>query len=429
MKYTNINSHKKLISFLLAVLLAVSFAACGGEEEYSEDSFVYSLDETSQSEEFTVDDARVLIEQDRFITDIFVNNSLTVKESAEYIPVVSSTPYSDYGLLCNFIATTYIESSESIQTFLEYPNKELPSVKGINGRTYVFTHKGSSYTDHIVPSTVTVAPTSDIDEYRITARTKSGITVEMKALRVNGRWLLEKGIYLLNPMAESRFTLKFGGSDRGSFASYSGNILVIELFITDKTSGFTEEQEDEFHSKVSASFDSLGKSLSQYGASVNLDYERGYYEHSETIGVRALDFDIVFAETGFGTLKKFAESNYDLSQYDNYVFAVCMNKEIETSYELYLATAETEVYYGERVIIGSNATEDEISLSMLSILGATDYSGEEYGEYITSLYAQYFPDDVMVRKTLEGSEISAVTAYACGVADDLPSLYRVFYYE
>lgn len=429
MKYKKTNSIKNLISMLLVVLLLLGISACGnGEGESYDESSLY-IEETSQSEGLTLDEVKALLERDRLITDMFVNNSLCFKESAEYTAVGSSNLYSDFNKLRELLITTYTESGGCIDAFLQYPSKELPAIKGINGRTYTFTHKGSTFNGHIDPETAVVSSTADVDRKLIEARTEQGITVEMTAARINGRWLLEKGIYHINPPTESEFSLKFGNSGIGSLKDFSGKILVIELFVSDKTSKFDSDTERAFHEKVEKAFEYISSEASKYGASADISYESAYYEHSEDIGPRPLDFDIVFAETGFGTLEEFANTAVDLTGYDNYVFAVCRNTELETSCAYYEQTKETEAYFGERVLMGSNATVDEICISMLSVMGASGCEDREYDGYVKELFAKYFPNDITVKKSVDSSEMSVVTAYACGITDELPSLYRVFYYE
>mgnify|MGYP003292945366 CR=1 FL=1 len=87
---------------------------------------------------FTEEEVKALLERDRLITDMFVNNSLCFKESAEYTAVGSSNLYSDFNKLRELLITTYTESGGCIEAFLEYPSKELPAIKGINGKTYTF---------------------------------------------------------------------------------------------------------------------------------------------------------------------------------------------------------------------------------------------------------------------------------------------------
>ncbi len=425
MKYNKPNSLKNLILILLACALVLTFSACG-DEEIAESSVA---EETSQPLELTLDEAKALIERDRLITDMFVNNSLCSKKTAEYAPVISFNEYSDYGKLLSLLENTYTASGGNIQTFLSYPNERLPAIKSINGRTNVFNHIGSSFEGFVNDTSVSVSDTEDEAIKTIAATSKDGKQVEFTAKHENGKWLLEKGIFLLNPPAEDEFTKEFPNTSLGSFIDFTGEVLVIELFVSDYQTQFTPDEEDVFHEKLENAFGYIQEQSETFGNEVNITYERIYYEYSGIIGVRPLDFDIVFAETGFGTLQKFADANYDLTAYDNYVIAVCINKEAETSYALYDGTNETEIYFGERVILGKNALDTDICVSLLSLLGAYGYNEGVCDEYTEALYRKYFPNDIMVSESLVFSEMSPVTAYACGITEELSPLYQVFYYD
>lgn len=428
MGYKKTNSLKNLILILLSCALVLSFSACGGEEEISQPESSVS-EEASQSLVLELEEAKQLIEQDRLITDIFVNNALCSKNIAEYRPVVAADRYSDYAKLQALLEDTYTAEGGAIQAMLSYPNKDLPAVKSIDGRTNVLNHAGSSFNGFVDNQSVSVADTAVETEKIITATAKDGGKIEFTALYSDGKWLLEKGIFLLNSPKEIEAAEKFPNSSLGSFADFSGEILVIELFILDNESRFVTADKDVFHEKIENSFNSILKHAEEYGVDANITYERIDYEHYGIIGQNPLDFDIAFAETSFGTLQSFADASYDLSPYDNYIVAVCLNKEAETGYALYDGTSHTEIHLGERILLGKNALETDICTSLLSVLGAYGYDEGRCGEFIEALYKKYFPNDIMVSENSALSEISPVTAYACGMTDELIPLYRVFNYK
>lgn len=414
---------KKSILILLSLAFMLSLFACKNENDES------SLpEEISQTNEFGIDTAKSLIERDRQITDMFVNNSLCSKKVTEYSPVISFNEYADYSKLLSALENTYTQSGGSIQAFLSYPNESLPAVKNIDGRTNVFNHIGSHYNGYVDVNSIKLNGGSETLKH-FTALAADGKKIEFTAVLEEGKWLLQKGIFLLNPKTEEEFTQKFPGSSLGSFMEFSGNILVIQLFVSDKESEVTADEEKEFHKKLEPALNYISEQSERYGNEVNISYENLYFDHEGIIGYRPLDFDIVFAETGFGTLQNFAESNLDITAYDNYVVAVCIDKDIKTSFAAYKGTNETEIYYGERVMINKESKETEICVSLLSLLGAYNYGEGICDEYTEALYRRYFPNDIMVSESLTFSEMSPVTAYACGITDQLPPLYRVFYYQ
>lgn len=414
---------KKSILILLSLAFMLSLFACNNEKDES------SLpEEISQTNEFGLDTAKSLIERDRQITDMFVNNSLCSKKVTEYSPVISFNEYADYSKLLSALENTYTQSGGSIQAFLSYPNESLPAVKNVDGRTNVFNHIGSHYNGYVDVNSIELNGGSETLKH-FTALAADGKKIEFTAVLEEGKWLLQKGIFLLNPKTEEEFTQKFPGSSLGSFMEFSGNILVIQLFVSDKESEITADEEKEFHKKLEPALNYISEQSERYGNEVNISYENLYFDHEGIIGYRPLDFDIVFAETGFGTLQNFAESNLDITAYDNYVVAVCIDKDIKTSFAAYKGTNETEIYYGERVMINKESKETEICVSLLSLLGAYNYGEGICDEYTEALYRRYFPNDIMVSESLTFSEMSPVTAYACGITDQLPPLYRVFYYQ
>lgn len=426
MKYKIHHSLKNLITLFLACVLMLTMSSCDNTEE-AESSEI--IEETSQSDEFTLEDAKELIERDRLVTDIFINNSLCSKKIADSVAVSPQSEYSDYSKVEELLNSTYTQSGGSISAFLAYPNEALPAVTNNEGKTYVFNHIGSSYGDFIDASTVTVANTPFDTKKLIAAKTRSGLSVQLDVVYEDGNWLLEKGIYQINPPEETEFEQEFPFQGIGSFKAFSGEVLIIELFVSDKESGFTSDEEEQFHERVGHAVDYIIEQSAKYGNEVNVTYESAYFEHSGVVGTRGLDFDIVFAETGFGTLEAFAEENYITSDYDSYVFVVCQNKDSDITYSLYEDTDETQLYFGERIIIGQNASDTEICVSLLKLLGAYGYNENKCDSYTESLYGMYFPNDIMVSESLAFSEMSPVTAYACGITEELSPLYRVFYYK
>ncbi len=409
---------------MLVAAFCLIFVGCNGDSEISSEP-------STESSEITcplgVMEALELIARDKLVTDIFINNSLCESVSAESVALTSGE-YADFSEIEKLLSSTYTASGKSIDYFKSYPEGHTPSVTGIDGKTFVFNHIGSGFDDFIDRNSVETISTEDESRVQISAKTQSGREVTLFAVYENGAWLLETGVYM-TAHEESELENSFPLSKLGSFMEFKGEILVIEFFISDNVFDFDNETEDAFHKRIESAFDYISEQSESYGNKVNITYQRARFDHAGVLGTRGLDFDIMFAETGFGSLVKFADANFDLAAYDNYVFAVCINNDSAVSHNGYEGTDETQLYFGERVIVGRDTTDVEICVSVLKLLGAYGYDEEKADADIELLYRTYFPHDIMVSESLAYSVMSPVTAYACGITDELSGLYRVFMYS
>ncbi len=412
---------------LLTLAFAVSLSLCACSSDTEESSFTPS--ETSdEALSRMLEDVKALVERDRKIIEIFACNSLSSFEnSVGYVPLSENHEFRDFEKIRELLSSTYAPDGGQIDSFLAYPIANLPAARDVDGVTNVFFHKGSGFSDFIVSDSLSVESTGDEGKALVKAKTVSGREVQLEVVYENGKWLLKKS--LLSVLADDKsFDKKLPLSGLGSLSEFSGNVLVINFFISDVNYKFTDEEEKSFASRVSTAVDYLASEAEKLGGEVNVTYENAYFTHVGNIGNGDLAFDIVFSETGFGTLRKFAEKNYDLSQYDNYFFAVCFNKECENLYKANDGTDTTEVYYGERLFVGSNTTDEDITRMALKLAGAYDYRSGVCDEYTESLYKAYFPNDVFAEGSLDKLTVSPVAAYSCGIVKELPELYQVFIY-
>lgn len=419
----------KLIIFLLVLSLCVSLFACSKDEDDGSEADDSAVESLYESTAFTVEKAVELLKRDRAVTEIFVGNSLcdssmkTVKRSL----VPEGEEYADFSEIESLMANTYLSDSGDREFFLSYPENLEPSVKSVDGRTSVFRHAGSKYNDYADYTTVSVADTEDETVKEITYTTRAGNKLKVNARRSQeGKWLLEKGIYRLNASEAPEIETVFNKINQGSFKSLSGKILVVSLFVSDNKSKFDDESEAAFNKKVVAAAERASQNAEQWGAHVQFDFASRSFSHKGELGERPIDFDIMLAKTSFGSLQTFAQATLDLSGYDGYFFVVCLNKEVETSFEACDGTEDTQIHYGERAIIGSSATALDVYKSIYCLLGADLRNDETADMYTESLYDYYFPNDVAVTSDLETAEISPVTALMCGVTDELNSLYHIF---
>ncbi len=434
MEYRNF-SLTKLISFLLVLALSCSLFACSDYDEISGETSSRSEmsgNDTSaeQNPELTVSEAKALIERDKKLIEIFACNALCRDSSSAEYMAVSDSEFSDFSAIEALLKSTYVLSDDNDAVFFsQYPIADLPSVKNVDGKTYAFYHPNSVFSDFIDMETVYVTDGETDNKKVINAKTLSGVEVVLDACFADGKWLLEHSLRRVYQPEYEPCTDSFPLSNLGSMSSFSGNILVIELFISDNGASFTPEPSDDevaFHQKIVSAVDYVKSYADVYGTEVNVEFQEAHFEHDGTIGSGDLPFDLVFGETGFGSLQKFTEETIELDGYDNYVFAVCFNKECEPLFKAYENTKETELYYAERMFVGTNTTEPQICASLLSVLGAYSFREGLYDSYTEALYQAYFPYDIMSSETLAGTELTPVAAYSCGITEELKPLYRVF---
>lgn len=415
---------KSFFTNLIAIILVIALSACSSGDESSGVPSDVSENDVS----FTVETARQLIEADKKVIEIFACNSLCASDApVGYKAVSEGHEYRAFDKILSLISSVYAKDGGQTEMLLSYPLESAPSVRNADGVTNVFRHP-SVFDDFIATDSVSVADTENENRKSINAKTASGREVTLTAVFENGKWLLEKSLLSVIPSTKA-FDKKPLLSDKGSMADFSGNVLVINFFISDKNYTFlndSDEEEAEFASRVATAVDWLVAETERCGGEVNVTYENADFDHAGNIGNGDLAFDIVFSETGFGTLQKFAEENYDLTQYDNYLFAVCFNKECDNLFKACDGGSTTEIYYGERLFVGTNTTPEDICRMALGVLGAYDYRSGERDKYTESLYQAYFPNDIMAGGTLDKSSVTPVTAYTCGMVEGLPELYQIF---
>ncbi len=423
MKYLNL----KAFTNLIITLTAVGVVLCGcdnSSEDVSSDASEISSAVSEESLDFTPDIALELLNQDKLLTEIFVCNSLCgeMGNKAEAVALNKDSEYASFSKIQGLLSSTYSADGGNMEFFLSYPIANAPSVSEKDGKTYVFNHLGSAYSDYMDFKTAKIFNGESNSEKIIKGKSLSGRDIKLNVVFENGKWLLEKGVFLSNPVSAKTET-SFSCADTGSLKKLSGRILVIEFFISDKETEFTSEEELAFHNKIQSAFGKIASEANQLGGNVEFVYDSEYFHHDGVVGDAAIDFDIVFADTGFGSLKTFAESRFELSEYDGYMVAVCLDKTVVTSCNRHENTASSEFYYGERVFMGNNTSESDLIYSLLHLSGMGDYSGNTYAD---SMYKVYFPNDYAVSTDLTTAVMSKVTAFACGIISDLESLYQPF---
>ncbi len=428
MEYININKLTKLIALLLVTATIVVFCGCSRGDITEESSDIVSEDiSAAVIPALTARTAIELINTDKLVTEIFICNSLCDKNGAVGYHPAKDQEYAQFSAIELLLNSVYASNCTDINLFLSYPQNHDPAVKNQDGKTMVFNHLGSSFTDFVNTESVTVLHNENEPTAKINCKTVSGKEITLNAIWEEDCWKLINGIYSAYPQTNTDFTAKYVYSGKGSLKKLIGKTLIIELFISDEEATVTNAEEDAFHQKVQAAADKLSQQVYDgYGKELSFSYQRERFIHDQTLGTRPLDFDLMIAETGFGSLEGFAKSVAEVNKYDNYLFAVYINKDIQTSAGMYDNTENTECYIGERVLVGKNGTSEEIYGGILTLAGAYGYTDGVLDKFSEDLYKVYFPNGGLAVENLDNARISEVNAYNCGITEELKELYRIF---
>ena len=426
MEYININKLTKLISLLLVTALLAVFCGCTGNNTQEVSDIVSEDTSKEVIPQLTAENAIQLINTDKLVTEIFICNSLCDKNASVGYHPASNQAYAQFSAIKALLNSVYSSNSTDINLLLSYPQMHAPAVKEQDGKTMVFNHLGSSFTDFINTQSVAVLCNENESTAKINCKTQSGKEITLNAVYETDCWRLVNGIYSSYPQAHTDFSAKYIYSDKGSLKKLTGKTLIIEFFISDEETTVTPAEEEAFHQKVKAAADKIAQQSLLYGNEISFSYQSESFLHDKTLGTRPLEFDLMIAETGFGSLADFAKTVAEVNKYDNYLFAVYVSKELETSAGMYDNTEDTECYIGERILVGKNGTAEEIYGGILTLAGGYGYTNGILDEYTEGLYKEYFPNCGLIPDNINNAQISAVNAYNCGITDELKELYRIF---
>ncbi|MBO4452692.1 MAG: hypothetical protein J5793_02035 [Clostridia bacterium] len=425
---------KKYAALFVLIALVFSLASCanGGDGDTSDDPAQYSggngqaSDPESVIPELDRDTALALVAADREITDLFMNNRLASPGYTHSTKVTIGTGYYYYAPIEELFASTYLPTGPAKEFFESYPGYGEPAVSNKDGYTYSFYHPGSGFDGFLDETVIVVRPGEQPDRRIIRSATLSGVRVTLDCVYHEGKWLLEKGLYLSLPEESDFCDAEYPGSRLGSLSEFSGNILAVELYVSDDESGFDKEKEELYSSKIDTALDYLVSEASRYGEAPVIDRAKAYFDHKGALGTGMYDLDIMFASTSLGTLDGLVKKQFDTEGYDGYLVFVCLDKEVPTYFDRYEGTSSTEIYYAERVIIGSGSEVSDIALGVLGLLGASDFGTDYCEEDISKIFGVYFPDEIMLTKDITNGHVSPVNAFICGMTDGLEKLLRAF---
>ena len=414
----------KVVLVFSAVCLAICSCSPNPEPPVSEPepSGVESSVQTGPDAE----EIERLIANDEQLINIFYNGTLANKEVLQPAAVGSESGFADYSAISSLIRETYTESSGMSEFFAALPGVGYPAIDDREGRTYAFYHPGSSFTDFIDVSTASVTQTEP-GRCSIEAATLSGIKVSIGcAFEVSKGWRLENSVCRSLPETSDHYDHSFPDSRIGSLKAFKGELLAVELYISDKSGGFEEEARSILSERIGAALDYFASLSKSFGNTVNVTRKTVQFMHKDLLGNSIYDLDLVLAETSLGGIPGLLEAEYDLGAYDNYLVFVCIDKDFATASQKYTTENGTALYYAERVTVNGNSSPENIIAGIYDLLGLYSFDGADCGEYLDRLFRIYFPNDIAVSGSVVNGSVSPLTAYICGFTDELAGLYRPF---
>lgn len=421
---------KRLLAFLLVSMLLLS--GCSSDAENSSSEAVsenIELEASSWDNASLLEMAKQLLTADQHIIDLFVGGKLTElvdvsgKNAIEFTPA-TGTEYEDFSVIEKLLASTYSEAGGTITKYLTFPKYGNRSILSIEGKTYFSFHYKEEFTGIDIEA-ITISDGS----YSYTKNITAGLyTIPM--VYDGSVWLLENSVYFLNKEAasvpESDFV--FPAMNQGSAKALTGRVLVVEVFITDSESTFTEEEIIAFDTKIKDGFRYIADSAPN-GSSFEIkddDYKQLNFRHTQSAITfdpdDQTDFDLVLAKTMYQNLDKYITDDTNLIGYDSYLAVLCVNK-AGSGYAKPFVTGEAPVYNAERCVLFPGDDKIILARNILALFGAqvpTD-------PYLAELFSSYCKNDILLgTAAAEDITISELTAYQAGINKKLDKQFYAF---
>lgn len=388
------------------VLIAGVFCACADTLEQS------GVSEVSENIEPTaVENAQALINADYLIANIFVSGLL------------ETGGYPEFADIRALLDTTYVPGSGAAESYLAFPGYGEAAVYSDGGKT-AYNYLFKDTVPYINPEDITVTESGVEGVMNIDA---GGYRLTMSF--IGGRWLLGGSIYLM--YAEERdaeeLDFAFDGMGIGSAKALSGNILLVEVFVSDTVSAFSEESIAKFSAKIDSVTDFLRESAASYGTALSFDKKQLYFTHREVIEFSEEEpyrFELAMGTTAFGTLTGYIEGNMDTSGYDGYFAVLCSDKP-GAGYAGPFTYGDAERFFTERSVLLAEDSEGLLAVNILKLFGAAELTDSAQ----TDLMNKYIKNEIMAGAELDAAAVSPLTAYRSGMTKRLPAPFRVFYTE
>ncbi len=446
----------KLFACLLAFAVLLSFAGCNSSDVSSDSSDVSDAfsDAASGCVSHDIDlelegaknDIVRLVESDIEITALLLGGGLSKDrlEDYEYRPLDKSSPYYDFSKVEALIDSVYSSSSNVKDRYLSYPTKASPIFKNKDGVTQVC----YAYYPHEIPtvdiSSLTLKK-ADGGKIDVCVLSPSGKEYIYKAVLQNNAWRLENSLFFssLDESLKPSDIKAENGRNEGSAKTLTDKCFILNVFIDDKTSKWTDTKIDRVLHFLDDTARFINDEATLYGVELDLDISdkstSAYLTTNKTVPETIDEFcwvELLFSSTSYGTLENFAKTYIDTDKYDNWGVMLHIAKN-GRSYALKCNSSYSDykVYYAERtVMFYSDDTSYEYytvagayAHEMLHIFGADDlYKGYISAENETVI-DHFFPNAIMrvIYNDLGLQGISPYTAYCIGWLDTIPAPFDI----
>ncbi|PKM63019.1 MAG: hypothetical protein CVU97_02345 [Firmicutes bacterium HGW-Firmicutes-21] len=422
---------KILIYIIVFIIIALPFSGCGtGKNSDNVEDSILSEDLNSELiyDNTLLETAKQLLGADKLITDLFVGGLLTelvdVGEKTPYDPTpATGSEYEDFYVIEKLLSSTYSVSSGVVSEYLSFPRYGEKSISQVEGKTYFSYHYTEEFNGIHIDG-IWLSDGRNENEKIISA----GIyTVSMV---FDGTvWLLEDSIYFrhLRGQSEPDSVIMFPTMNEGTAKRLAGNILAVEIFISDTKSSINDEEMVEFQQRTRDSFDLITERASSYGETLTIEYKQLFYKYNGNLSLSAnepYNFDFIIASTTYDYLDKYINDNINTEGYDGYIALLYIDKE-GVSYSQPYSEGEADIFYAERCYIFNNTTELELTKNILALFGAESPTDE----YLTGLMRSYYDNEIMLSDSLEDAVFGELTAYQLGLINKLDKQFFVFYKE
>lgn len=448
--------NKLLALLVLCVLLLSSCFSDGGDNG---DSGAYSCASAHDGEALSADGSSddtgsvaltqaqkeilSLVEADSRIISLFLLGGAAPDVPADYsyYPLPESSGYRSYDAFSALLHSVYSPDCDVIDRLLTYPTAAGTIIKSDGGNTVICKTYLPDY--DLVPDTANAQfAENDASHARLTVPASDGREYTFTAVKQDGEWFLESSLFLL--WLDGASAVKWEdsglkpGQNEGSAKRLTGKCLVINLFIDDAVSSWSDADTENALAMVNAGADFISAQAEAYGAKLSLDvtdkHSSVYIKTSRSITTSIDDYlwiELLFADTTYRTLEGCASSYFDLDDYDNWCVMLHINKKgrsyalacNSTYYDYNIYTSERAVMfysadsgYAYRSVAATYAHE------LLHLFGAVDLYDECLGSDASEALRHFYPNAIMsvVGNDLDMSGICPYTAYLIGWADSIP---------
>lgn len=422
---------KRILALILILILL--FAGCSPAEvsESSAEASVLleSVSRVWDNKELA-EQAKQLLKADRLITDLFVGGKMTQlvdvsgKNATDSIPA-TGTEYEDFSVIEKLLTSTYSEASGISAKFLAFPKYGTKSISNVEGKTHFSFH----YTEEYASADLTAVTVSDGSSNNQKVITAGNYTLNM--VYDGSIWLLDNSIYFLQKnTSAAESTILFPNMNQGSAKTLSGNILVVEIFISDTKNKFSDADITAFDTKIKESFGFLSTVASSYEDTVKPDFKKLLYTHKSSINFTANEpyaFDFILAETSYKNLDKYIADNFDITTYDSYVAILCVNKNGTGFAKPYCENdtdAYKQLYYNERCVFFASDDSTSLARNILLLFGAQTQTDANLIQRMTN----YCPNELLLGNAgIDTALLSELTAYQAGITKKLDKQFLAFY--